>query len=79
MPWLGDIPILGDFFKATRNARERQELIVVATPRLVHPMDPKAVPPLPGQAAASYNPSFGDVVTGAKPLDQAAVDYGLIR
>jgi pilus assembly protein CpaC len=79
VPWLGDIPILGDFFKATQNSRERQELVVVATPHLVHPMDAKAVPPLPGAAAGDFNPTFGDVATNAKPLDRAVVEYGLIR
>ena len=58
VPWLGDIPILGDFFKATKNSRERQELVIIATPHLVHPMDPKAIPPLPGQTAAQLQPDF---------------------
>jgi pilus assembly protein CpaC len=79
VPWLGDIPILGDFFKATQNSRERQELVVIATPHLIHPMDPKEIPPLPGAASASFNPTFGDTITNAKPLDHAVVDYGLIR
>jgi pilus assembly protein CpaC len=79
VPWLGDIPVLGDFFKVTQNSRERQELIVIATPHLVSPLDPKQVPPLPGAGMAAYNPSFGEMVTNADPLDRAVVNYGLMR
>jgi len=79
VPFLGDLPILGNFFKLTQNSRERQELIVIATPRLVNPMDPRAIPPLPGVATASYNPTFGDLLLNRKPLDQAVRDYGLSR
>jgi pilus assembly protein CpaC len=79
VPWLSDIPILGDFFKITQNSRERQELIIIATPHLVHPLDPKAIPPLPGEAVSTYNPTIGDALLNAKPLDRAVADYGLIR
>jgi pilus assembly protein CpaC len=79
VPWLGDIPVLGAFFKATRDSRERQELVVIATPHLVHPLDSKALPPLPGQAISEFAPTFSDALTNAKPLDRAVVEYGLIR
>jgi pilus assembly protein CpaC len=79
VPWLGDIPVLGDFFKVTQNSRERQELIVIATPHLVSPLDPKALPPLPGAGMAAYNPSFGEILTNADPLGRAVVNYGLMR
>ena len=79
VPFLGDLPILGNFFKLTQNSRERQELIIIATPRLVNPMDPKSIPPLPGIATANYNPTFGDLLLNRKPLDQAVRDYGLSR
>jgi len=79
VPWLGDIPILGDFFKLTQNSRDRQELVVIATPHLVHPLDAKSLPPLPGEAAASYSPGVGDALLNNKPLDRAVVEYGLLR
>jgi len=34
-PFLGDIPIIGEFFKYTSKSRNRQELIILVTPRLV--------------------------------------------
>ena len=34
-PFLGDIPILGEFFKYTSHSRDKQELIILVTPRLV--------------------------------------------
>lgn len=79
VPGLGDLPILGNFFKYTQNSRQRQELIVVATPHLVRPMDSKSLPELPGAASAHYDPSFGDILLNAKPLDQVVSDYGLAR
>ncbi len=48
VPWIGAVPVLGRFFSFDHiNARE-QELVVLVTPRLVHPMDHKQIPPLPG-------------------------------
>lgn len=34
-PFLGDIPIIGEFFKYTSKSQNRQELIILVTPRLV--------------------------------------------
>jgi pilus assembly protein CpaC len=35
LPFLGDLPILGEFFKRTNETHDEQELIVAVTPRLV--------------------------------------------
>ena len=35
IPLLGDIPILGEFFKYTSKSKEKQELIILVTPYLV--------------------------------------------
>ncbi len=45
-PLLGDIPILGAVFRSTSWQRNETELVVIATPRLVKPMD-MANQPLP--------------------------------
>ena len=47
VPLLGDIPIIGTLFKARANRAERTELMVLVTPRLVRPLNPDEVPPLP--------------------------------
>lgn len=35
IPFLGDIPILGEFFKYTSKSKEKQELIILVTPYIV--------------------------------------------
>lgn len=47
LPLLGDIPVIGALFRRSQKSGERQELIVIATPRLVDPLDPANAPPLP--------------------------------
>jgi pilus assembly protein CpaC len=59
VPGLGDLPILGAFFKSTRFSREDKELVVIVTPTLVRPIAAKAeLPPLPGAEYDRYNPSL---------------------
>ncbi len=61
MPWLGDIPILGAFFRSSRLDAEDRELLMVVTPRLVKPLAKNAqVPKLPGDAIKKYDPNFFD-------------------
>ncbi len=78
-PLIGDLPIIGAFFKRQQNQQERQELIIVATPRLVGPMDPSQIPPLPGTAGKRVDPSIGDMVLGTDGLDQATRPFGVVR
>lgn len=78
-PFLGDIPVLGAFFKRQQNQKERQELIIVATPRLVAPVSSTELPPLPGSATANIDPTIGDMITGTDGLDQHASPFGLVR
>lgn len=49
VPGLGSLPVIGSLFKTRENSLERQELIIVATPRLVDPLDPE-------EARALINP-----------------------
>jgi pilus assembly protein CpaC len=48
-PLLGDLPIVGTLFRSVRYQRKETELVVLVTPRLVAPMNPGEVPPLPGE------------------------------
>jgi pilus assembly protein CpaC len=75
VPGLGDLPIIGDFFKRSQNSAEQQELVIVATPHLVSPMAPGNLPKLPGEAVA-YAPSTADMVLNTKQLDSFAAKYG---
>jgi pilus assembly protein CpaC len=47
IPYLSRIPIIGTLFKSKADRTERTELMVLVTPRLVRPLDPDEVPPLP--------------------------------
>lgn len=43
VPYIGDIPVLGAFFRSTSSQRERTELVVVATVNLVRPISSSQV------------------------------------
>lgn len=77
-PFLGDLPILGTFFKRQQNQRESQELIIVATPRLVGPMDPGQIPPLPG-TRNDVDPTIGDMIVGSDGIEQNKARFGVVR
>jgi pilus assembly protein CpaC len=47
LPILGQLPIVGNLFKSKADRKERTELLVIVTPRLVRPLNPDEVPPLP--------------------------------
>lgn len=55
-PLLGDIPVLGAFFRRQQSQKERQELVIVATPRLVGPVQAASMPALPGTATDAIAP-----------------------
>lgn len=63
VPWLGDIPILGAFFKNLNVNRTEKELVMVVTPRLVRPLSRgSARPPLPGAATDNYRPTTAQLL-----------------
>jgi pilus assembly protein CpaC len=47
IPILGSIPIIGALFRSKAERQEQTELMVLVTPRLVRPLNPDEVPPLP--------------------------------
>ncbi len=47
MPVLSAIPIIGSLFRSKAERAEETELMVLITPRLVQPLEPDEVPPLP--------------------------------
>lgn len=49
VPLLGDLPVVGALFRSVRYQRSETELVVLVTPRLVSPMNPDRIPPLPGE------------------------------
>lgn len=58
-PGLGDIPVLGAFFKGSQIKREERELLMIVTPHLVQPLAADArLPSLPGEKLRNYDPNF---------------------
>jgi pilus assembly protein CpaC len=58
-PFLGDIPILGAFFRSSRFDKEDKELMMIITPRLVRPFAKTAnLPALPGEEIKNYDPGY---------------------
>ncbi|WP_085648131.1 MULTISPECIES: type II and III secretion system protein family protein [Pseudomonas] len=58
-PGLGDIPVLGAFFKSSQIKREERELLMIVTPHLVRPLSAEAqLPSLPGEKLRNYDPNF---------------------
>jgi pilus assembly protein CpaC len=47
IPLLARIPIIGNLFRTRASREEQTELMVLITPRLVRPLNPDEVPPLP--------------------------------
>jgi pilus assembly protein CpaC len=60
VPLLGSLPIVGHLFKSKSDRLARTELMVLITPRLVRPLDPDEVPPLP-TLPGRFLKSSGDI------------------
>lgn len=55
IPWIGDIPVLGKLFQSHAYTKSKNELLVLVTPRIVHPLTGDKVPPA---AEFPKNPEF---------------------
>jgi pilus assembly protein CpaC len=60
IPFLSSLPIIGHLFKSKAERQERTELLVIVTPRLVRPLNPDEVPPLP-TLPGRFLPSGDDI------------------
>ncbi|MFZ4968640.1 type II and III secretion system protein family protein [Pseudomonas gingeri] len=59
LPGLGEIPVLGAFFRNSSLKREEQELLMIVTPHLVQPLAADAqLPGLPGEKLREYDPNW---------------------
>ena len=58
-PGLGDVPILGAFFRDSNISREEKELLMIVTPHLVQPLAANApLPSMPGEKLRNYDPNW---------------------
>ena len=75
VPILSSLPIIGQLFKSKTDRAERTELMVLITPRLVRPLNPDEVPPLPTQLKKFLpsSESVGQELSGGGgPIDAPA-------
>jgi pilus assembly protein CpaC len=54
---MSKLPIIGSLFKNISRNKQQTELMVLITPRLVRPLDPDEVPPLPTNYDQFLKPS----------------------
>jgi len=60
LPGLGNLPVIGAFFRQSTLVREETELLMIVTPHLVQPLAANArLPQLPGEGLRTYDPSWG--------------------
>jgi len=79
VPGLGDIPVIGAFFKRVRAVKEKQELIIIATPHLVSSSTGKTVPrSLPGETVIDYDPTAMDFILNRNTLKHKLKYQGLL-
>ncbi len=73
VPLLGDLPIIGTFFKSLQYSQSDRELVTLVTPHLVAPIvRGAAVPPLPGgQSKQRDGPVWRSLAAGAASNDEA--------
>lgn len=76
IPVLSALPIIGNLFKSRADRKERTELLVIVTPRLVRPLNPDEVPPLPttpGRFLPSTDNIGQQLEGGGGPVDAPPV------
>jgi pilus assembly protein CpaC len=78
VPGIGSLPIIGTLFKRSQLSNQQQELVIIATPRLVSPMASSEARNLPG-TGATYAPSLGETLANTGNLDAFIVEHGLAR
>jgi pilus assembly protein CpaC len=59
VPGISKLPIIGKLFQSKAARAGRTELMVLITPRLVRPLDPDEVPPLPTMPKRFLAPQDG--------------------
>jgi pilus assembly protein CpaC len=66
IPILSQIPIIGPIFKSRDRQATHTELLVLITPRLVRPLSPDEVPPLPPMPMIKSGGGGGDIANKLK-------------
>jgi pilus assembly protein CpaC len=72
IPLLGDLPIIGAFFRDLSYTQKDKELVIVVTPHLVKPLAKGVTVPLPGANERKDSPgnAWGHFLLGAASRDE---------
>jgi pilus assembly protein CpaC len=73
IPLISNIPILGYLFRSQSYIKNETELVFLCTARLVKPLEPNEIPPLPGVETPTpqgLEGNFGHQVPPSEPKDQ---------
>jgi pilus assembly protein CpaC len=78
LPGLGELPIIGAFFRNKELQSEDKELMMVVTTNLVRPLAAGAqVPALPGENLRNYKPGYGEYLFDAGSPGEVRVPVGM--
>jgi len=73
IPFFGDLPLIGTLFSDKSNAYTEQELVILVTPELAHPLKACDTPPLPG--ADVFEPTDVEFYLGNRLESLRTRDY----
>jgi pilus assembly protein CpaC len=73
VPFLGDLPVVGTLFTNKNNSATEQELVVLVTPELAHPLEKCDRPPLPGSDL--YEPTDHEFYLGNRMESRRMQDF----
>ena len=73
IPILGDIPVIGNLFKSRATSHSETELLVMVTPRIVKPLEPGEVPPLPEFPIPFPDEEESDQEAGEERVESAQI------
>lgn len=73
IPLLGDLPIIGSFFRNLSYSQDEKELVIIVTPHIVQPIAKNVPLPLPGEAEERRNTAgtaWGSYLLGGASRDE---------
>lgn len=73
VPFAGDLPVVGTLFSNKNSAYTEQELVVLVTPELAHPLEACETPPLPG--ADVFEPTDVEFYLGNRLESRRSRDF----
>ena len=73
IPFLGDIPVIGNLFKSRATSHSETELLVMVTPQIVRPLEQGEVPPLPEFPIPFPDEEESDQEAGEERVESAQI------